>query len=85
MYNLTFNATITNFYLELNGNPLQYSSYSQANFNGYPGTLINLSSPLQISSSVTLSVLVKFSQSVSPYQASNISISYVTGNISVVI
>ena len=85
MYNLTFNATITNFNLELNGNPLQYSSYSQANFNGYPGTLINLSSPLQISSSVTLSVLVKFSQSVSPFQASNISISYVTGNISVVI
>ena len=85
MYNLTFNATISGFYLQLDGNILQYSSSSPGNFNGYSGTLINLSGPLQVSSSVTLSVFVKLSQSVSPAQASNISISYVTGNISVVI
>ena len=85
MYNLTFNATISNFYLQLDGKALQYSGSSPANFNGYTGTLINLSSPLQISSSVTLSVFVKLSQSVTLLQASNISIAYVTGNISVVI
>ncbi len=84
-YSLIFNADISSFDLYINGIHIAVGSFGPTTLNGYSATIINLSKPMQISSSESLSLLIRNGLGISDVQALNITTFYVVSNVKVVI